>query len=95
MSTDGGPAAGVAPRSARRPCSTSTAKVLDTALSCSAIYGIVPTSAMTVTIMPRTALLPYLEAMKSAIEVMRWVFEMRAILRSTNHQPRKTTVGPV
>jgi hypothetical protein len=32
----------------------------------------IPTIAMPVTMMPRPALLPYREAMKSAIEVMRW-----------------------
>ena len=39
----------------------------DTAFSCSAMYGTIPTTAMTVTIPASAALLPYREAMKSAM----------------------------
>ena len=66
----------------------------ETALSCSAIYGTIPTTETTVTIPPSVALLPYRDEMKSASEVIRFSRQIRTILRSTSQQTPPTTVGP-
>ena len=74
---------------------TKIVKLVDTALSCSDIYGTIPTTAMIVTTPPRSALLPYLDATKSASDVMRFCFEMRRILRITIHHSAIISVGPI
>ena len=55
----------------------------DTALSWSAMYGVTPTTAMTATTAATFSDLPYLEATKSATEVMFWDLASR-MTRSTN-----------
>ena len=64
------------------------------ALSCSAMYGTIPTTAITVTSPPSRALLPYREEMKSAREVIRFCLQILMILRSTSHHPAAMTVAP-
>jgi len=72
----------------------STMKLVEIAFSCSAMYGIMPVTAITVTTPASNALLPYREPMKSAIEVMRWCLLMRMIFRSTIHHNGAASVGP-
>ena len=64
------------------------------AFSWSEMYGTIPSTAMIVTRPPSRVLLPYREAMKSAIEVMRFSLLMRMILRSTSQPSANINVGP-
>ena len=54
-----------------------------------------PITAMMDTTPPRVGLLPYREAMKSAMEVMCWVLLMRMIFLSTNQPRAIIRVGPI
>ena len=54
----------------------------------------IPNTAIKVISPPNSALLPYREAMKSAIDVIRFALLIWMIFDSTNHQATKTRVGP-
>ncbi len=53
------------------------------------------TTAISVTSTASRLDLPKREDRKSAMEVMCWLWAMRMSLRSRNHQPTKTSVGPM
>ena len=53
-----------------------------------------PITAITVTSTASRFDLPNRDDNRSATEVSRWLWLIRTSLRSTNHQPTKTSVGP-
>src|SRR6516165_3613670 len=73
--------------------SSSTLRLVETALSCSAMYGTLPMTAITLTSPATAPLLPKREASRSAIEVMRCAFETRRIRLSSTQPRQKTHVG--